>query len=145
MKKAPDHKAYFDLKPFISEDPTVTTVLCGIRLRALRKHYFGPRNKRGGSPMKLYTLGEFKTWAGMLMTLTGLALPCVAHWIRVVDAFQRKAEHEGINLREVLEKPPWDWTPAETFLVNDTVHKFCAGKTQQQILKESPPKTNILA
>jgi hypothetical protein len=74
----------------------------------------------------------------MVMTLSGIGISCATHWMRLADAFERLAEREGISLREVLEKPPWDWSPEEAALVNDTVHQLCDGKTQVQILKGNP-------
>ena len=139
MKKAPNPRDYFDLSALMSEDPTVTTVLCGIRLRALRKHYFGRRSSNCGPPMKLYSLGEFKTWAGMVRTLTGINAPCAAHWIRLANAFELLSEREGISLGEVLGKPPWEWSAKESDRVNSTVHKLCKWKTQKQILKPDSP------
>jgi hypothetical protein len=135
-------QAYFDMRSILSENPTVTTVLYGIRLRALRIHFFGTRTKNRGRPIKSHGLGKFKTWEGMVMTLSGIGISCATHWMRLADAFERLAEREGISLREVFEKLPWDWSSEEAALVNDTVHKLCDGKTQIQLLKEGAPSGN---
>lgn len=125
--------SYFNLKTIPTEDPVAATVLGGIRLRALREYYFGKRTAHGSKPIKLKCLGKFKTWGGMLRTLSGIGIPCAENWIRLADAFERLAESEGISLSATLEKPPWDWSPEESALVNDTAHKLCGGKTQQEL------------
>lgn len=125
---------------------TAAKALCGIRLRALREHYFGPRTV--GRPKKSEA---GTTWDNLLADRLGITRQAAENWMKMADAVETLADHEGLDLRSTCEKLPWDWTPEESALIDATVHKLTEDKTQRQLLQadfladlgyEAPEKTN---
>lgn len=113
---------------------TATKALCGLRLRFLREHYFGPRNPNGGRPKKTGKITGF-SWGSLLAEKLGINEETAKVWMRLADAVELLAEREGISLRETCEKLPWNWTPEEAQLMESTVQKLTGDKTQRQLLQ----------
>lgn len=112
---------------------TAAKALCGLRLRALREHYYGPRNASGGRPKKNDQANT--TWAGLLTERLGITDDTATNWIKMAHAVESLADREGLDLRTVCEKLPWDWTAEETALVDSTVRTLTEDKTQRQLLQ----------
>ena len=127
---------------------TAAKALCGLRLRALREHYCGPRSAKGGRPKKSEADG---TWTSLLADRLGVDEATAWRWIKMADSVEALAEHQNLDLRTTCEKLPWDWTPEEAAMIDATVHALCEDKTQRQLLQadflsdlgyESPEKPN---
>lgn len=109
---------------------TAAKALCGLRLRALREHYFGPRTV--GRPKKS---NMDTTWDGMIADRLGITRQAAENWMKMADAVEQLADLQGLDLRATCEKLPWDWTPEESALIDATVHKLTEDKTQRQLLQ----------
>lgn len=114
---------------------TSAKAVCGIILRALREHYFGPRNAKGGRPRQRAIHGEFGSWNEMLLERVGISDDTATNWMRIADAVERIAEHTGMDIRAICEKLPWDWTPEESAMVESIVYALCEDRTQREILQ----------
>jgi hypothetical protein len=120
-------------------------------LRALRVHYFGPRSSKGGRPKKMPNDSGFSSWDSLLADRVGISERVAENWMKMADAIEQLAEHQGLDLRTTCEKLPWDWTPEESALIDATVHKLCEDKSQRELLQadflsdlgyEAPEKAN---
>jgi hypothetical protein len=111
---------------------TAAKALCGIRLRALREHYFGPRKAAGGRPKKSDT---GTTWETLLADKLGITRQTALNWIQMADAVEAIADAQGLDLRTTCEKLPWDWSTEESAMIDATVHKLCEDRTQRQLLQ----------
>ena len=102
---------------------TAAKALCGLRLRALREYYFGPRSAKGGRPMKTGHLAGFP-WESMIESRLGIPTRTAKTWMRLADAVEKIAAQQGLDLRSTCEKLPWDWTPEEQAAIEATVNKL---------------------
>lgn len=109
---------------------TAAKALCGLRLRALREHYFGPRMV--GRPKKS---GMDTTWDGLLADRLGITRQAAENWMKMADAVEQLADRQGLDLRATCEKLPWDWTPEEAAAIEATVNRLTEDKTQRQLLQ----------
>lgn len=109
---------------------TAAKALCGLRLRALREHYFGPRTV--GRPK---ASANDTTWDNLLADRLGITRPTARVWMDLASAVEQLAVREGLDLRATCEKLPWDWTPEESALIEATVNKLTEDKTQRQLLQ----------
>lgn len=130
---------------------TAAKALCGLRLRALQEHYFGPPNPQGGRPRKIANDSGFSSWASLLADKVGITCQTASVWMRLAKAVEAIASSEKLDLRTVCEKLPWDWSEQETALIEDTFAQLCEDKTQRQLLQsdflanlgyEAPEKIN---
>lgn len=109
---------------------TAAKALCGIRLRALRHHYFGARTV--GRPKKN---DQTESWGNLLADRLGITYQTAENWMKMADAVEAIAERQNLDLRTTCEKLPWDWTPEEAAMIDATVHALCEDKTQRQLLQ----------
>ena len=116
-----------------SRASTAAKALCGIKLRALREHYFGPRNPNGGRPKKSAN-GEL-SWVSLLADKVGISDQAGSNWMKMADVVEAMAEGENLGLRDTLEKLPWDWTPAESAAVDAAVQRLTEDRTQRELLQ----------
>lgn len=118
-----------------SRATTAAKTLCGIRLRAIREFYFGPRDPKGGRPKKTRNVSGFENWSSLLVEKVGVEERTAENWMKMADAVEALAEAKGLDLQSICEKLPWDWTPEETAALDATVHKLTEDKTQRQLLQ----------
>lgn len=128
-----DARRLAELAKNYSRASTAAKALCGIKLRALREHYFGPRNPNGGRPKKP-TNGE-ASWESMVADKIGIPPNTAKTWMKMADVVESLAEGENLGLRDTLEKLPWDWTPEESAAVDAAVHRLTEDKTQRELLQ----------
>lgn len=124
-----DTRRLADLIKNYSRATTAAKTLCGIRLRAIREHHFGPRVV--GRPKK----SNGTTWESMLADKLGITYQTADNWMKMADAVEALAESKGLDLQTICEKLPWDWTPEEQAAMDATVHKLCEDKTQRDLLQ----------
>jgi hypothetical protein len=113
---------------------TAGKVLAGINLRHLHAHYVGDRNPKGGRPRRKPDANGF-TWPSYLIERFGISDETASRWMKMADAVESIAELEGLDLRTICEKLPWNWTPEESALIDVTVHALCEDKTQRELLQ----------
>ncbi|MFT3991855.1 MAG: hypothetical protein QM680_10650 [Luteolibacter sp.] len=141
-----DARRLADLAKNFSRASTAAKALCGLKLRALREHYFGKRNPNGGRPKKTpnrlgfspdeetpHDLG-FSTWAELLADKCRITDQTASNWMRMADAVEELAERESLNLRDIITKLPWDWTLMESITLETAVHKITEGRSQKELL-----------
>lgn len=124
-----------DLVKNYSRATTAAKTLCGIRLRALRVHYFGPRTGKAGRLKKIGNVSDFSSWSSMLADKVGVEERTANNWMQMADAVEALAEAKGLDLQGICEKLPWDWTPEEAAALDATVQKLTQDKTQRELLQ----------
>lgn len=110
---------------------TAAKAMCGLVLRALREEAYGPRTGRAGRPKK----GAPQTWGSLLADRVGITDECASNWMRMADAVEALALTEQQDIRDLLVKLPWDWTPEEAAALDAAVCRLTEGKTQRQLLQ----------
>lgn len=124
-----------DLAKNYARASTAAKALCGLKLRAIREYYFGPRDPRGGRPKMKVANPSGQTWDGMLADKAGVSPSTADVWMKMADAVETMADREGLGLRAMLEKLPWDWTPEESAMIEATVNRLTENQTQRQLLQ----------
>jgi hypothetical protein len=117
-----------------SRAATGAKALCGIKLAHLRTHYFGERKPQGGRPKKTPNDLGFSTWPDLLADRVGISDECAANWMKMGEAVAMIADNQGTDLREIIVKLPWNWTPEEAAALEAAVHKITDGKSQKDLL-----------
>ena len=128
-----DARRLADLAKNYSRASTAAKALCGIKLRALRTYYFGPRNPRGGRPKK--AANHDVSWENLVVNKCGIPKKTAETWLKLADVVQGMAEGENLGMRDTLEKLPWDWTPEESAAVDAAVQRLTEDKTQRELLQ----------
>jgi hypothetical protein len=140
-----------DLAKNYARASTAAKALCGLKLRAIREYYYGPRDPRGGRPKMLRTAPGGATWESLLADKVGITDDTATNWMKMAAAVESLADQAGLDLRATCEKLPWDWTPEESALVDATVRRLTEDKTQRDLLQSDflldlgyspPPRLN---
>lgn len=115
--------------------PAAETTIFGLRLRSIRNRLFGKRVFNGGRPIIRENSRQFPSWSKLLEEEIGVGEATAQNWMRLADAAETLAENEGLSLRNICDKLPWEWTPEEAIFLEATVQKLAEGKTQKQLLE----------
>ena len=107
----------------------------GIHLRALREHFYGPRNPMGGRPRKRNTLPGCESWKSMLADIAGITDQTATRWMKIADVVESMAAQEGGDVITICQKLPWEWTPEESEKLSNTITKLTEDKTQRELLQ----------
>jgi hypothetical protein len=100
------------------------------RVGEVFEQMFGHRGRKGGRPGK-----EEATWGALLSERVGITDDCAGNWMKMAAAVEALAARQQEDIRELLTKLPWDWTPEESAALEAAVTRLTEGKTQRQLLQ----------
>jgi len=124
-------RRFADLAKNFTRAGTAAKAMCGIVLRSLREEIYGPRTGRAGRPKK----GAEQTWDSLVADHVGISGMCARNWMHMADAVEQLALSQREDIRDLLVKLPWDWTPEEAAALDAAVSRLTEGRTQRQLLQ----------